>query len=73
MQTLVCFRSAILMSGRNSLRWRYLSAFPIADVLLCHGDSRMPKLILCLHDVPAGFRLARGQLWARKSRIWNSA
>ncbi len=52
-QTLVRFWSAIIDLVRNSLRWRYLFPFSIADVLLGHYDGRMPQLISGLQNIAA--------------------
>ena len=63
MQTLVCFRVAILAAVRNPLVG--MTFLPLRlDVLLPLHYGSAPKLILGLHDVATRFRLVRASLGA---------
>ncbi|MBL0796384.1 hypothetical protein JKA62_14985 [Pseudomonas sp. B7] len=69
MQTLVCFRVAILTAVRNSLRWHHFLALAIPDVLLGHHNGGMSKLIFGLHDIATRFRLVSASLGAQVTHL----
>ncbi len=49
------FKGVKTIAVQNLLGRRDLFADPLTDVVLCHNDSCVPKLVASLQDVTAGF------------------